>query len=688
MSETPRQNRLINEKSPYLLQHAHNPVDWYPWGEEAFQIARKLDKPIFLSIGYATCHWCHMMEGESFSDEEIAKLMNETCVNIKVDREELPEVDALYMELAQALMVGAAGWPLNVVLTPELHPFFAMTYVPPRTSPGLVGMLQMLDQVQDMWTGEEREIVNLQSEKIVEAFSGAIHELGEDVPSSEHIENTAELMYKLADPVYGGLKGIPKFPIPCQNCFLLRYLNVEGDARALFFVERSLETILSGGIRDHLGGGLSRYAIDEQWVMPHFEKMVYDNALMLRLLLETWQITKKMLYRSSAQEIIKYLLRDMKHEEGAFFCAEDSDSEGVEGKFYTWTPGEVKAVLGELEGSLFCDFYSVTEMGNFHGRSVIHASLSIKEFCEFRGLIVEEFSHSLEKSRQALLKARQKRVRPLRDEKIISAWNGTVIYSLALAGRVLEDPEYTEAAKSAVAFIKKHLWKDGKLLRRWSLGEARFDGVLDDYAFMISALLMLFEVDSNEAYLSWAIQLNDALEKNFKIQGGTYYTTDGKDPYLLLQRCEYVDEALPAGSAVQCENLIRLYQLTAEEKYLICAEDCLKAVKDYLDGYTPSFSYHLMALQRFLDDQRMTIVIALNSEEEHKREIEHVLAECFIPHGVLMWKHADHKAMDALLPLFKEQNVIEGQTTVYFNSKKGVTSFTDIAEIISSIKEL
>ncbi len=378
MSEHPLyKNRLIHQKSPYLLQHAHNPVDWYAWEEAAFKAAKDQDKPIFLSIGYATCHWCHVMERESFENLEVAQLMNQTFINIKVDREELPEVDGLYMEFAQSMMAGAGGWPLNILLTPSLEPFFSTTYLPPYSSHGLMGLTDLIQRIGTLWGSEERNKILSQAEKIVELFSSHISPKGEEIPRQEQIAATIELLYKMADPVYGGIKGAPKFPVGYQNSLLMRYYKETQDHRALFLVDRTLDMMHRGGIYDHLGGGFSRYSVDEKWLVPHFEKMLYDNAILAQSYLEAWKLTKKPIYRRICEEILDYILRDMTHPEGGFYSAEDADSEGHEGLFYVWTYEEIIRILGE-KGKLFCQFYDVTAQGNFEGKNILNTLYLLK----------------------------------------------------------------------------------------------------------------------------------------------------------------------------------------------------------------------------------------------------------------------------------------------------------------------
>lgn len=658
-------NRLINEKSPYLLQHAHNPIDWYPWGEEAFAAAMEQDKPIFLSIGYATCHWCHVMEQESFSSVEIGHLMNETFISIKIDREEMPEVDTLYMEFAQAMMSGGAGWPLNVILTPDLMPFFAATYLPKDSKHGFLGMKQLILRIKEIWHDpEEREQVISQAGKIVDLFSENVPQAGKELPSKKEITEAAELLFKTADPIYGGTKGSPKFPIGFQACFLLRFSLRASESRALFYVERTLDMMHRGGIYDHLGGGFSRYTIDEKWMIPHFEKMLYDNAILARAYLETWEFTREVFYREILEEIFNYVLTHLTDQKGGFYSAQDADSESHEGRFYSWSWEEIHQELGP-DSTLFCEFYGVTPTGNFAGSNILHMSHSVAEFATAHNIDFVLLSNKLKELKQKLFEVREKRPHPSIDDKIITSWNGLMIYSFIEAGRVLNNEKYMTVAETAALFIKENLWKEGRLLRRYRDGESRFEGCLDDYATMISACLSLFEADRGADWLEFALQLTNVLESDFKAESGAYYFTNGKDPNLLIRSCEFYDGAEPSGNAVHAENLVRLYQITGVEDYKNQAEAVLKAAKQHIDLYPPGACYHLMALQRYLDHDGPTIIIALNDQEEHKEEIEKMLYGRFIPHKAVIWRRDSDEELRDLVPISRDKTPLEDKTTLY-----------------------
>ncbi|MCB1112438.1 MAG: thioredoxin domain-containing protein [Chlamydiales bacterium] len=658
-------NRLINEKSPYLLQHSHNPVDWYPWNREAFTLAKELDRPIFLSIGYATCHWCHVMEQESFDNLQIAEMMNDTFVNIKVDREEMPDIDSLYMEFAQSMMSGAAGWPLNVVLTPELQPFFATTYLPPSARHGLMGLVELIARIRQMWNSEEREKVLMQAEKIVEVFSESQHVRGKDFPQKEQIEATAELLFKLADPVYGGMKGTPKFPIGYQSNFMLRDTCMTKDSRALFIVERTLDMMHRGGIYDHLGGGFSRYSVDEQWLVPHFEKMLYDNAILAETYLEAWQVTKNPLYRHVCEDILHYVLKEMTHHDGGFFSAEDSDSEGVEGLYYTWKYEEVENILGTEQAHLFCEYYGITPEGNFDGRNILHTPLTIEEFASKVGKDPAELHTLITEQKKLLLKMREGREHPFKDDKILTSWNGLMIHSLIRAGTVFSEPRYTTAGLKAASFLAESLWKKGKLYRRWRDGQADYYGCLEDYAFLIRALITLFETGQGVEWLEWTIQLVEILGREFKAPEGAFYQTDGTDDSIILRKCSFADGAEPSGNAIHCENLLRLFQITNYPGYLEQAEDILRAAKQFIDSYSPGYCYHMICLERYYDPHCPTLVIALNEKKEHFSEIINLIETSFIPHKAVIIRHHDDEKLINTLPYLQSQVPLDGKTTLY-----------------------
>jgi uncharacterized protein len=674
-------NRLIHEKSPYLQQHAHNPVDWYPWGEEAFAKAKELERPIFLSIGYATCHWCHVMEKESFANAEIGKLLNEAFINIKVDREEHPEVDSLYMDLAQAMMTGGGGWPLNVILAPDLKPLLAVTYLPPVPTKELISFPEFISQVKQLWEGPERKILLFQSEKLIEMVGQSTNATGHEIPLEETLTQAVEKFFSLTDPINGGLRGAPKFPLGFQSEFLLGWSKLKSDSRALFYAELTLDMMQRGGIYDHLGGGFARYAVDEEWTIPHFEKMLYDNAILAKAYLQAWKYTQNPSFRDVTQKTLDYLMRVLQHKEGGFFSGEDADSRGSEGLYYTWTPHEVHELLSGEDGELFCAFYDVTGHGNFEGRNVLHIDLPLEEFAAALQMPKEDVEKVLEKGRKALFQEREKREKPLCDEKILVSWNGLAIDVLARAGEAFQEPRYTEAAVKAAAFIEKNLWQNGHLLHRWCGGEAKFPALLDDYAFLIKGLLSLFEVGLGASYFEWAVKLAKIVERDFKEIEGAFYLTDEKTP-LLIRPCDFYDGAEPSGNAVHSENLLRLYQMTQDENYLRQAEDIIKAAKRYLDHVAPAACYHMMALLRYLDQGAPHVVIVPNQRQEGANEIRQALGKTFSPHLVTLWKMGEE------FPLEKDKMAVSGQTTAYFcRQKRCEAPLTKLEEIVKAVEK-
>jgi len=674
-------NRLSKEKSPYLRQHANNPVDWYPWGSEAFDAAKAADKPVFLSIGYATCHWCHVMEGESFQNPEIAALLNRSFICIKVDREEHPEVDSIYMDLAQALMASPAGWPLNLFLTPDMKPFFAMTYMPAKPSPETVSLPEVLEQIQLVWAGEERGMVVQQAKQIVEAFAHTANATGAVLPSEESLKSAANRFFDMADPINGGMKGAPKFPLSYQSEFLLGEAKKEGDGRGIFYVELSFEMMRRGGIYDQIGGGFSRYSTDEKWAIPHFEKMLYDNALLAKSYLQAWKFTKKEIYGRICKETLDYLLRDLVSPEGGLYSGEDADSEGREGAFYTWTPFEVQEVLPGEEGELFCDLYDVTHAGNFEGRNVLRLENGEPEFAASFNLDFVEFQKKVAGWKVKMLQKRDLRPRPFRDEKIVPSCSGLAIDALIRAGASFQEERYTEGALKAAAFIRRALWSEGKLVHRWCDGEARFPAILEDYAGLIKGVLSLYEEGFGADYLDWAIEMAKVVERDFKEIEGAFYQTDGKDT-LIFRKCDFYDGASPSGNGLHTENLLRLYQITRDENYLRQAEDTLKAAKQYMESVPFGAAYHLLALSRYLDTQAPVIVVALNQGEVYKEEIRRLLSTQFLPTGAVVWK----KMGDLLCP---ENIPLQGETTVYIcrqnRCEAPLTKLEEIAKVIEKL---
>jgi uncharacterized protein YyaL (SSP411 family) len=563
-------NRLLSEKSPYLLQHAHNPVDWYPWGEEAFRAAAREDKPVFLSIGYSTCHWCHVMAHESFEDPEVAALMNRAFICIKVDREERPDIDQIYMGFAQA-MTGRGGWPLTIIMTPDKKPFFAATYIPKKGLHGQAGMMEIIPKVQELWEKNREQLLG-SADNILDFIRG------QSRPSAEadalNLDETAlargyEALSSIYDLQNGGFGKAPKFPSPHNLFFLLRYWKRTGEAHALQMVEETLKAMRQGGIYDHVGFGFHRYSTDAQWLVPHFEKMLYDQALMAIAYIESFQATGKEEYGRTAGEILDYVLRDMTAPQGGFFSAEDADSEGEEGKFYLWKAQELKESLDPDKFRLMIRLFDVHESGNFEGgRNILRLRSSLEDAAAVLKISLHDLSDRMERLRTRLFLAREKREHPLKDDKILTDWNGLMIAALSRAAQALageKEAEYERAAIKAADFIlEKMMTADGRLLHRYRNG-AGIAASLDDYAFLIWGLLDLYETVFDAKYLKNALELNEAMMEHFwdNDQGGMFFSPDDGEK-LLLRKKEYYDSAIPSGNSIAMHNLLRLMHLSGK----------------------------------------------------------------------------------------------------------------------------
>lgn len=594
-------NRLIHEASPYLLQHAHNPVDWYPWGEEALSRAKNEDKPILLSIGYSSCHWCHMMEKECFENEAIARTMNERFINIKVDREERPDLDELYMKALQ-LMTGSGGWPMTLFLTPDLIPFHGGTYFPPEDRMGLPGFRKVLMIVSDYYRTRRSEVAQMEAQ-MKEALREAIRVTSSQKELDPVVFSKAfELMKNQFDPLHGGFGKAPKFPNPLILTFLLRYGRRMGNKEALKMVEKTLEKMSEGGIYDHLGGGFHRYSVDQQWFVPHFEKMLYDNALLSQLYFETYQATRKEKYRRIGEEILFYVLREMSHPEGGFYSAQDADSEGEEGKFYLWTREEIKNILGEEREKLFSTYYGVTSRGNFErGKNILHIATSIEKISKEFKLSPSELKGILKEAKKILFAEREGRIRPYRDEKIITSWNGLMISGLVYGFIATEDKIYLQAAQKAAQFILERMLKGTDLMRLFYHGRVQGEGFSEDYAFFIQALLDLYEATMEREYLIKAYELNEVMINRFwdNENGGFFFTEREIFPMLGRSKNPY-DQVIPSSNSVAVMNLLRLGSLKKDDSMKKKAEEILRLFYDFLLESPLGFSHLLSSFLFFL----------------------------------------------------------------------------------------
>jgi len=596
-------NRLGDEKSPYLLQHAYNPVDWYPWGKEAFEKAEKEDKPVFLSIGYGTCHWCHVMEHESFEDPEVARLMNDAFVSIKVDREERPDIDKIYMQVAQ-MMTGRGGWPLTIIMTPDKNPFFAGTYIPKGDRFRQAGMLSMIPQITDVWKSDRSRVDKItdqikQSLSVPETLEHA--ELGR-----ANIEQMVSVQANRFDEMNGGFGRAPKFPTPHNLMLLLRHWNKTGDEFSLLMVEKTLQKMRDGGIFDHIGYGFHRYATDAHWLLPHFEKMMYDQAMLAMVCIEAYQATRDDQYANVVKEILTYVIRDMRSPEGAFYSAEDADSEGEEGKFYIWPEEEIRSLLTDKEAEAFVKVLNIQKDGNFYdeatrekaGTNIPHVTSSLNEAARTLKTDAETLSELLESAREKLFNAREKRVGPLRDDKVLSDWNGLMIGALAKAARVLDEPEYARSAELAVQFIPKIMRRDdGILMHRFRAGEVSVLAFLDDYAFLVWGLLELYETTFDVHYLKTARNLNqDMLDHFWDDKDGALFFAGDYSEKLLVRQKEAYDGAIPSGNSIAMLNLIHLARLLGEAEYEQKASDIAKAFSMQVERSPTGFGMMLLPL--------------------------------------------------------------------------------------------
>jgi uncharacterized protein len=596
-------NRLFLESSPYLLQHAHNPVNWYPWGDEAFETAKKLNRPVFLSIGYSTCHWCHVMEEESFEDEEIARYLNEHYVAIKVDREERPDIDAIYMTAVQAL-TGQGGWPLSAWLMPDRKPFYGGTYFPARDGDRgvMLGFLTLLQKLNESFHQKDSPV-----EKASIQLSEAIRQMmapkpGSHLPQESVLHNAMSFYRQKYDAQFGGLSGAPKFPSSLPVRFLLRYYKRYAQEQALEMARNSLNKMAGGGMYDHVAGGFHRYSTDAQWLVPHFEKMLYDNALLVSDYVEAWQATGDEHFKRIANDILRYVQRDMTTPEGAFYSATDADSQAPgghmeEGYFFTWTPQELENVLGKNLAQIVARHYSVSGPPNFEGRYILHTRQPLPEIADSLKMSEQELQASIGEAREMLYQARKLRPEPLRDEKILTAWNALMISAFARAGLAFEEPGYVNQAARAARFILDHLYVNTRLLRSYKDGKGRHNGYLEDYAFFIAALMDLYEADHDMMWLEKAIELDGILEKDFEDRSnGGFFMTGIHHEELIAREKPYADTAVPSGNSIQTLNLLRLHAFTNDDAYRLRAEKALKSFSAILTSAPAAMSEMLLAV--------------------------------------------------------------------------------------------
>jgi uncharacterized protein YyaL (SSP411 family) len=649
-SGTHKPNRLIHEKSPYLLQHAYNPVDWFPWGEEAFARARRDNKPIFLSIGYSTCHWCHVMERESFENTEVAAVMNQYFVCIKVDREERPDIDRIYMTAVQTT-TGSGGWPMSVWLTPDLKPFFCGTYFPPDARYGRPGFKELLQRVHDAWETNHDAVV-MQAGKIMEAV-GQYATIGRDNSESRPLDDAPlhlgfDQFRSTYDEVNGGFGGAPKFPRPVALNLLFRYFARTNEVAARDMALHTLRAMGEGGMFDQLGGGFHRYSVDEHWLVSHFEKMLYDQAQLVSSYLDAYQVTRDPFYAEIARRTCDYVLRDMTSADGGFYSAEDADSEGVEGKFYVWTRDEIEKILGD-RADAFCRAYGVTADGNWeHGLNVLH--------------VASPEATKLAAERAKLFAVREKRVRPHRDEKILTAWNGPMISALARAAQVLDEPKYRAAAERATRFLVASRWKNRKLTRT-----ATVPAMVEDYAFLGNGLVDLYEADFDLQWLLTAAELADAMLAQFyDTKDGGFFQTDGHDASIIVRAKEDYDGAEPSGNSMAALLLLRLAQFTDRARYRDAAEKTLQLFSDHLHKAPSTVPQMLCVLDSYLSKPKQ-IVIAGKADAKDTRAMLRAIHERYLPNAIAILADGgdSQKTLAKLLPFLETIKPINGKSTAY-----------------------
>ena len=679
-------NRLAGETSPYLLQHADNPVDWHPWGPEALELASGQDKPILLSIGYAACHWCHVMERESFEDPGTAALMNQHFVSIKVDREERPDIDAIYMDAVQA-MTGHGGWPLTAFLTPDGKPFYAGTYFPNEDRHGLPSFRKVLAAIADTWENRRAEVEE-QGGRIVQAIGRAAGLTGSKEALTEDLLTQASRGLRAAfDTAWGGFGGAPKFPQSMSLEFLLRR-HLRGDPDALDMVVLTLDRMAAGGMYDQLGGGFHRYSTDERWQVPHFEKMLYDNALLLRLYTHGWLVTREERYRRVVLETADYLLREMQHPHGGFFSSQDADSEGVEGRFFVWPWDELVAGAGEAVAGAeaVATAMGATPQGNWEGTNVLWFPVPVSAVADELEVDPAELTRQVEAARARLFAIREGRVRPATDDKVLAAWNGLVITALAEAGRALERPEYVEAAVRAAEFVTSNLRSaDGRLLRSWREGRPGRPGFADDHALMAEGFLTLYETTFELRWFVEARGLADELIRLFHDpERGGFFQTGSDAEALVLRPKELYDNAVPSGNAAAADVLQRLAHLTGEPDYERAGVSSLRLVRDGMAGAPAGFGHALCALDLYLDRVREVAIVGDPDSAQTRALAAEVTTKRFLPNHVLAVADVDDERSREEIALLLERPMLGGRTTAYvcerFACKLPVTEPEALAE--------
>ncbi len=679
-------NRLIHETSPYLLQHAHNPVDWYAWGEDAFEKAKAEDKPILLSIGYSACHWCHVMERESFENEAIARLMNELFVNIKVDREERPDLDEIYMSAVQ-MLTGRGGWPMTVFLTPDRKPFYGGTYFPPEDRGGMPGFPRILKGVNQAYRERPADV-----EKSVTQILNALQRMSESAETGQVFSKTiiaegAAQVAQAYDVDNGGLGQAPKFPNAGVYELFLRHYHRSKSARYLEMVTYTLTKMACGGIYDHLGGGFHRYSVDAKWLVPHFEKMLYDNAQLVRIYAHAYKITGEPLFKSVVDESLTYLLREMLQPEGGFYSTQDADSEGEEGKFFVWTEGEVMGILGEDDGAIFCRIYDVSEAGNFEDKNILHPILTLDQASKYFRKKSSEIERIIAKAKQKLFGEREKRIKPFRDEKIITAWNGLMLSGLAEAIKISPQPLFIDAAKRTIDFIFAKCFRDGLLLHSYKDGQAKLLGFLDDYAFTAIGLLDIYEALFDASALERAIALGGIMLRDFwDEKGGGFFSTGVSHEKLISRAKPIFDASIPSGNAMATQLLLRLYHMTGDDRYNQHAERVVRSYYDAMESQPFGFAHLLCALDFYLEKAKEVVVVGERGEPRVD-ELLMKIHSVYQPNMTIQLA-SPSEPLENRSPLLRGKSQVGGNPTVYvcqnYTCSAPATSWDELRPLIES----
>ena len=668
------ENILKYEKSPYLLQHAGNPVNWMPWGKEAFRLAQKQDKPIFLSIGYSTCHWCHVMEKESFEDIDVADLMNKTFINIKVDREERPDIDKIYMSVAQ-MMTGRGGWPLTIIMTPSKEPFFAATYIPKENRGGQTGLIQLIPLMDQLWKTKRKDIL-ASKDKIKDLLVDITNNTSEGPIDHLAIEKAYNGFYSIYDSENGGFGNAPKFPSAHNLSFLLNYWKKSGNPDSLEMVEKTLSSMRKGGIWDHVGYGFHRYSTDKEWILPHFEKMLYDQAINAFAYLDAYQVTGKDTYKETVRLIYDYVNKNMRSPQGAFYSAEDADSEGEEGTFYVWDSTEIMDLLGEEDGSIIEKVFNIKKNGNFRdeatgnspGKNILFRKNTYAELAEEMEIEIGAFTKKIDDLMAKLYNYRKNRIPPFKDDKVLTDWNGLMAAAYARGGRILDDPELIKIAEGSIAFIASNMTNgDDGLFHRYREGESSINANLDDYAFIVLALIELYQSTFRFEYINKALKLQEYLDKYFwDNKNGGYFFTDSRSEELIVRHKESYDGAIPSGNSVSAFNLVRLGRITMNAEFEKKATRIGEVFGENIKNSPISHTY-LLSVIDYLSGPSYEIIIVDGEKKEGSREFFEIINKHFIPNKIVIYKSEDQdfSQVSELKTFINELHPINNKPTAY-----------------------